>query len=171
MDVEPLTSSSQQRGIEQSPLVTVTHKCNVSVIHALHSPTLSSEANVARFTEEGTRLHGHELGFELVFRGPVRRESGQIMGGDLFEEILGMAIVEVMNRKNLDLDIPFFSSRPSTIENICLFAWRNASVILAPHIFDLVEISVETDACPRGRGKGVGRTRVSFNGNMIGVPA
>ncbi|BGP19886.1 hypothetical protein JCM10213_008640 [Rhodosporidiobolus nylandii] len=160
---------------EQAPLVTVRHSVTVPALHRLLSPHLSEQANLERFGRGGMALHGHEYSFEVVFRGVVCRKTGGVMGTHLLEDVISLAIVEVLSRKNLDIDISFFLSRPSTLENVALFAWRNVSVIMAPHPFDVVEVSVECEPCPRGSGSvhagsRVGRTRVTFTGEMVSVP-
>ena len=68
-----------------------------------------------------------------------------------------------MGRKNLDTDISWFQNRPSTIENIALFAWRNIAVIMKPHPHDVDEVRVKVEGCWRGKepGEGSGRWTVA----------
>lgn len=90
--------------------------------------------------------------------------SGQVYGNGLLEDIMHMAIHEVLSSKHLDNDLSFFLSRPSTLENVCLFVWRNINVIMAPHPYDVCEVSVESEPCPKVGGRGMSRTRVTFSG-------
>ncbi|GAA6037712.1 hypothetical protein JCM8097_002302 [Rhodosporidiobolus ruineniae] len=170
---------AQQQVEEQAPLVDIVHFLTLPAVHRLAVPPSASgnagdftfEQQVGRFGPAGMQIHGHEYTFAVKFRGPVCRRTGQIMGSELLEDIVEMAIGDVLTRKNLDTDISFFASRPSTLENLCLFAWRNVSVIIAPHPFDVCEVSVECEACPKEPGRHADgqrgrRTRVSFAGAL-----
>jgi hypothetical protein len=90
--------------------------------------------------------------------------SGQVYGNGLLEDIMHMAIHEVLSSKHLDNDLSFFLSRPSTLENVCLFVWRNINVIMAPHPYDVCEVSVESEPCPKVGGRGMSSSRVTFSG-------
>ncbi|POY70709.1 hypothetical protein BMF94_6293 [Rhodotorula taiwanensis] len=109
-------------------------------------------------------VHGHTYEFQVKSKGPVSRKTGKIADGAIIEDALHMGIHEVLNRKNLDTDVSFFINRPSTLENICLFAWRNVGVIMAHTGTQVYEVSVEADRCPRADGTSIERTRVSFSG-------
>lgn len=92
--------------------------------------------------------------------------SGQIKGLDLLEEVLTLSLWEPLNLKNLDKDISYFVSRPSTIENLCLFAWRNVGVVMRPHKgVKVVKVEVESQSCCRNEwSRGVEKVRVSYSG-------
>lgn len=81
-----------------------------------------------------------------------------------------LAVHEVLENQNLDTDVPFFLSRPSTLENIALLVYRNLSVILAPSPVSASEVTVETVPCPRAGQRVIQKTRVTFAGEMMAVP-
>lgn len=39
--------------------------------------------------------------------------------------VMDKAIMEPMDHKNLDLDVDYFKSIPSTTENVAIFIWNN----------------------------------------------
>ncbi|GAA6014567.1 hypothetical protein JCM10207_001647 [Rhodosporidiobolus poonsookiae] len=175
----PSTQVAQATEGEQAPLVTVVHKVTVPAVHRLFSPSFSLDDNRKRYGACAMAVHGHDYAFEVKFRGPVCRATGKLMGSELLEDVVTMAIVEVLSRKNLDTDISFFLTRPSTLENVCLFAYRNISVLISPHVYDVCEVSVECEPCPvdpkagadGSLRSGVMRTRVAFSGEMVSVPS
>ncbi|GAA5872769.1 hypothetical protein JCM1840_004512 [Sporobolomyces johnsonii] len=169
---EPSASSAGAPPMgEQAPLITVCHSTSIHAVHRLWSSSLSEQANAERYGA-ALGVHGHVYEFRVEFRGPVCKKTGQIMGTDLLEDVISLALTEVLSHKHLDSDISFFLSRPSTLENVCLFAWRNISVIMAPHPFDLVEVSVETEPCPRNEhSRALKRSKVTFKGEMVNVPS
>lgn len=90
--------------------------------------------------------------------------SGQVVGAAILEDAVHMGVHEVLNHKNLDSDVSFFISRPSTLENVCLFAWRNIGVIIAHTPRQVYQVTVETEPCPRSDTLSIEKTRVTFSG-------
>lgn len=94
--------------------------------------------------------------------------SGQVVGAAILEDAVHMGVHEVLNHKNLDSDVSFFISRPSTLENVCLFAWRNIGVIIAHTPRQVYEVSVEAEPCPRVDALcSIEKTRVTFSGQSL----
>lgn len=89
------------------------------------------------------------------------------MGAAILEDAVHMGVHEVLNHKNLDSDVSFFISRPSTLENVCLFAWRNIGVIIAHTPRQVYEVSVEAEPCPRSDALSIEKTRVTFSGQSL----
>lgn len=91
--------------------------------------------------------------------------SGQIAALDLLEEILPLSVTEHLSNKNLDSDLSYFLSRPSTLENLCMFAWRNIGVVTRPHPIKVVKVEVESHPCKRNEFSAkLERVRVSYEG-------
>ena len=66
-----------------------------------------------------------------------------------------------------DTDISFFLSRPSSIENVCLFIFRNVGVIMRPHPFSCTQVEVEVAGCHRSASsKGMHSTIAIYTGDM-----
>ncbi|GAA5839159.1 hypothetical protein JCM9279_002612 [Rhodotorula babjevae] len=158
---------------EPAPLVTVVQCASINIVHRLSSSLLSEEKNLQRFGRMAMSLHGHTLDFEIRFRGPVMRATGQMLGAAPLEDVMAMALYEVLQNRNLDTDVPFFLSRPSTLENIALFVWRNLSVILSAHPQSACEVSVATTPCPRATTgpRALSRVKVIYAGEMTTTPA
>ncbi|GAA5891458.1 hypothetical protein JCM8208_007287 [Rhodotorula glutinis] len=158
---------------EPAPLVTVVQCATINIVHRLSSSLLSEEKNQQRYGRMAMSLHGHTLDFEISFRGPVMRATGKILGAAPLEDLMAMALHEVLHNRNLDTDVPFFLSRPSTLENIALFVWRNLSVIMSAHSQSACQVSVETTPCPRETAgpRAMSRTRVVYSGEMTTVPS
>ncbi|GAA5903106.1 uncharacterized protein JCM6883_002699 [Sporobolomyces salmoneus] len=195
---EPLTSSSSLNmtrstsSTESAPLVTIQLSCKgqsspprvsdrsaelngrgieVNAVHRLWSSHLSEQANLERYGA-ATSIHGHEYTFYVTFRGPLCAKTGQIIALDLLEEILPLSVTEHLSHKNLDTDLSYFLSRPSTLENLCMFAWRNIGVVTRPHPVRVVKVEVEADACRRNEFSGkLSKVRVSYEGEKVEIPS
>lgn len=170
MQVDRPSLLSSHSEPESAPLMYITHKLTINAVHRLWSNSLS-EANNSDTYGTGLSLHGHTYKFSVTFRGPLCKATGQIYAAALLEDCVKLAITEVMDRKNLDTDISWFQNRPSTLENVAMFVWRNVAVILTPHPHDVEEVRVKTDGCARDR-ESSGRIDcvvASYRGGMIPI--
>ena len=81
---------------------------------------------------------------EVRVKGVVNETTGMVMDlADLKLEI--QFLLEQVDHKCLDKDVPYFVERPSTVENICIFFWE-ALVGRLPEGVKLNKIKVhETD--------------------------
>ncbi|XP_062816877.1 6-pyruvoyl tetrahydrobiopterin synthase isoform X2 [Anolis carolinensis] len=97
----PLRSSGPPR------LARISRCVSFSASHRLHSQSLSDEENRALFGKcNNPNGHGHNYKVEVTVRG---------------EE----AIMEPLDHKNLDKDVPYFMDTVSTTENVAVFIWDN----------------------------------------------
>ncbi|KAL7981611.1 hypothetical protein Chor_005699 [Crotalus horridus] len=85
----------------------VSRRAAFSASHRLHSPSLSDEENRKLFGKcNNLNGHGHNYKVEVTVQG---------------EE----AIMEPLDHKNLDKDVPYFADVVSTTENVAVFIWDN----------------------------------------------
>ena len=56
-------------------------------------------------------------------KGKVDELTGMVMDiGILKREI--QSVIEQVDHKFLDKDVPFFADKPSTVENLCIYFWE-----------------------------------------------
>ena len=61
----------------------------------------------------------------MTLRGPVDRDTGMVMNINDLKKYMNSAIMEPMDHKNLDKDVPYFKNLVSTTENVSVFIWNN----------------------------------------------
>jgi len=129
-----------------TPIVTITRKESFSSSHRLHSKQLSDEANGVLFGKcNNLNGHGHNYTVEVSIRGPVDRTTGMVMNLTELKEIMNDCIMKPMDHKNIDQDVPYFKTVPSTAENIAVFIWDSLSAHLTkPELLFEVKLC-ETD--------------------------
>ncbi|KAJ3092284.1 hypothetical protein HK102_008936 [Quaeritorhiza haematococci] len=115
--------------------------------HRLHSPMLSDEENLAVYGKCNNRFgHGHNYKVEVVLKGKVDPKTGMFINLTDLKACMKTAIMDVMDHRHLDLEVPFFKENPSTAENIALFIWDNMQRHLPPNAGALYEVRLhETD--------------------------
>ena len=80
-----------------------------------------NEAAYGRCNRQGG--HGHTYTVEAVVAGRLdpRTEAALDLGG--LDRVAG-SVIDELNYRHLDQDLPEFRSRPSTGENIACYLWR-----------------------------------------------
>ncbi|PIA15640.1 putative pyruvoyl tetrahydrobiopterin synthase [Coemansia reversa NRRL 1564] len=116
------------------PLVAcVSRTEHFSAAHRLHSPYLSVEENRRIFGKcNHASGHGHNYVLETILRGPVDERTGMVVNIDDLKRWIKSAVLDVVDHRNLDVDVSYFEQHPSTTENLAAFIWiRLAQTI--PH--------------------------------------
>ncbi|XP_021368616.1 6-pyruvoyl tetrahydrobiopterin synthase-like [Mizuhopecten yessoensis] len=113
---------------QKSPIVYISRTESFSACHRLHSTQLSDEENRKIFGKCNNPYgHGHNYSVEVILRGPVDPVTGMVMNLTDLKKFMNMAIMDVMDHKNVDKDVPYFKDVVSTAENIAVFIWKSLS--------------------------------------------
>jgi 6-pyruvoyltetrahydropterin/6-carboxytetrahydropterin synthase len=73
------------------------------------------------YAESSSRIHGHSYRAEVMVRGPADPATGMVIDLGLFERAL-QETREALDHRFLD---EVEGLGPSTLENLCLWIWRN----------------------------------------------
>lgn len=124
------------------PVAYLVRKETFSACHRLHSPKLSDEENVHVYGKcNNVNGHGHNYVVEVTLRGPVDSNTGMVMNISDLKKYMNSAIMEPMDHKNLDKDVPYFTNVVSTTENVAVFIWNNLKAVL-PNPAILYEVKI-----------------------------
>ncbi|XP_032816923.2 6-pyruvoyl tetrahydrobiopterin synthase isoform X3 [Petromyzon marinus] len=134
-------ATSEPRG----RIARVTRLESFSASHRLHSPLLSDDENLKIFGKcNNQNGHGHNYKVEVTVRGKIDHATGMVMNIVDLKEAMQRAIMNPMDHKNLDKDVPYFKDVPSTTENVAVFVWENLRKLLPEG--SLFEVKIhETD--------------------------
>lgn len=106
----------------------------------------SAEENVAVFGKcNNQHGHGHNYSVEVTLRGPIGENTGMIENINELKRAMQIAVMDPLDHKNLDKDVPYFENIVSTTENVAVFIWNNLkSTLRKPMLLHEVKI-YETD--------------------------
>lgn len=65
------------------------------------------------------------IAVEVTLRGPVSEDTGMVMNINDLKKHMQNAIMNPMDHRNLDKDIPYFKDIVSTTENVAVFIWNS----------------------------------------------
>ncbi|XP_029438987.1 6-pyruvoyl tetrahydrobiopterin synthase [Rhinatrema bivittatum] len=95
-----------------------------SASHRLHSKSLTDEENKKLYGKcNNPNGHGHNYKVVVTLRGKVDPVTGMVMNLTDLKQYMEEAIMEPLDHKNLDEDVPYFADVVSTVENLAVFVW------------------------------------------------
>jgi len=113
------------------PSVTVTRRLRFNAAHRIHNPALSDAENTALYGKcNNPNWHGHNYVLEVSVRGEVDPRTGYVVDLGALRDVVEREVTEVMDHRNLNLDVPFMQGVNPTSENIVVQCWR----VLEPHV-------------------------------------
>ena len=117
-----------------------------SSCHRLHSKQYSEDENKKIYGKcNNPNGHGHNYKVDVILKGPIDPTSGMVINISDLKIYMQKAIMDPLDHKNLDLDVPYFQDIVSTTENVAVFIWENLKKVL-PQPNMLYEVKVhETD--------------------------
>jgi len=126
--------------------VTVSRKAHFNAAHRLHVEDWSEDKNNEVFGKCcNPNYHGHNYELIVDVTGDVDQTTGIVIDLKVLKDIIRDEIEEVLDHKNLNLDIPYFKKVIPTAENICIFIWD----IMRKKISNDKDISVTLYETPR----------------------
>lgn len=106
-------------------MIYLTRRCDFSASHHYHNPEMSAEENRRVFGKcNNANGHGHNYTLEVTVRGTTDPQTGFVMDLKDLKDVLNNEIVEAMDHRYLNKEVPEFSKLIPTTENIAVVAWR-----------------------------------------------
>lgn len=121
--------------------VYITRRENFCAAHRLHSEQLSGEENRKIFGKcNNPNGHGHNYTLKVTVAGEIDPVSGMVMNLTLLKEAIEFLIIEVMDHKHLNIDVPEFKNLNPTAENIAVVIWNLLQNKLPPGLLYEVKL-------------------------------
>jgi len=115
------------------PIVTVTRRLQFNAAHRVHNPALSDQENESLFGKcNNPNWHGHNYTLDVSVRGEVAERTGYVLDLGLLKKIAEERAVNLIDHKNLNLDVPFMRGVIPTSENIVVAIWRELEPAIRP---------------------------------------
>ncbi|XP_065911039.1 6-pyruvoyl tetrahydrobiopterin synthase-like [Dysidea avara] len=108
--------------IARPRIVYLTRKEQFSAAHCLSSPQKTKEEN-AKLYGKCINEHGHNYKIEVTVKGEIDPVTGMVMNLVDLKLIIKEKVLDNLDHKFLDKDVPFFQTRVSSTENIAVYVW------------------------------------------------
>ena len=126
--------------------ITVSRKAHFNAAHRLYNQSWSDKKNKEVFGKcSNPNYHGHNYELIVSVRGMINPETGYVIDMGYLKLLIKNEIEEILDHKNLNLDVPYFSNVIPSAENICVFIYD----ILRSKIEDNLNLSIRLYETPR----------------------
>ncbi len=106
-------------------MIYIVRKEHFNAAHKLINPKWSDEKNMEEFGVcSNENWHGHNYEIEVTVKGEVNPETGMLINLKVLSKILKEEILDKVDHKNLNLDVPFLKGIITTTENVTIKFWE-----------------------------------------------
>ena len=107
------------------PRCSVTRRVHFNAAHRLHNPKFSAEWNQATFGPcNHPNYHGHNYELELTVEGEIDPDTGYVFDLNRLKAVAQERLLQHLDHRNLNLDVPWFRELIPSSENIAMVCWR-----------------------------------------------
>jgi 6-pyruvoyltetrahydropterin/6-carboxytetrahydropterin synthase len=112
-------------------MVRITRKVEFSASHIYHNPAFSVEENRRVFGKcNNPHGHGHNYTLEVTVAGEPDPQTGMVLDLKELKEILQQEVVDRMDHRHLNFEVPELAGKIPTCENVASLIWK----LLEPRI-------------------------------------
>jgi 6-pyruvoyltetrahydropterin/6-carboxytetrahydropterin synthase len=115
-------------------MVFVSRKEHFNAAHKLYNPSWSREKNEAVFGPcANENWHGHNFELIVTVQGKPDPDTGFVIDLKKLSQLIRQRIIEPLDHKNLNLDVPFMEGKLTSCENLIVEIWK----ILEPEVQEI----------------------------------
>ena len=103
--------------------VLVSRRETFNAAHELRDPGLSDEEN-RRIFGKCANLHGHNYVLEVVVGGEIDQATGYLLDLKHLSEVMSRRVIEEVDHRNLNSDVPWLEGIIPTAENLAVAFWE-----------------------------------------------
>jgi 6-pyruvoyltetrahydropterin/6-carboxytetrahydropterin synthase len=127
-------------------MVSVFRREHFNAAHRLNNPAWEESRNQEVFGKCNLpNYHGHNYEMEVKITGTPDPNTGFVIDLKFLSDTIKDNIIEKLDHKNLNLDVPEFKNQNPTVENIVILIYN----ILREKIDDEMELKVRLYETPR----------------------
>jgi 6-pyruvoyltetrahydropterin/6-carboxytetrahydropterin synthase len=131
-------------------MIYLTRKCEFSASHFYHNPQWSEEENRRAFGKcANLNGHGHNYTLEVTVKGEVDPVTGFVVDLKELKDILNREVVDAMDHRHLNKEVPEFATKIPTSENIAIAIWQrlekklNVAKLHRVRLYELPDLFVD----------------------------
>jgi len=111
--------------------VTVSRRAHFNAAHRLYRPNWSDKKNDDVFGKcNNPNYHGHNYELIVSVTGEVDPETGYVVDVKILKDFIKSEVEDVLDHKNLNLEVPEFKETNPTAENIVIFIYNKLKSVL-----------------------------------------
>jgi len=125
--------------VSSAPRLRISRREGFNAAHQLRDAARSDEEN-RRLYGKCVNLHGHNYVLEVVVGGALDPASGYVMDLKRLSDVMTAEVIEHVDHRNLNTDVPWLSGQIPTAENLALAFWERLRPCLPPDSLRAVRV-------------------------------
>ncbi|TGE12086.1 6-pyruvoyl trahydropterin synthase family protein [Hymenobacter elongatus] len=106
-------------------MIYVSRQEHFNAAHKLYNPTWTAERNTEVFGPcSNANWHGHNYDLIVTVKGQPAPETGFVIDLKQLSTLIREHIVDQVDHKNLNLDVPFMAGQLASTENLVVAFWQ-----------------------------------------------
>jgi 6-pyruvoyltetrahydropterin/6-carboxytetrahydropterin synthase len=106
-------------------MVYITRIEHFNAAHKLYNPTWTKEQNEDVFGKcANANWHGHNFELHVTIKGKPNPDTGFVYDAKKLSVIIRENIIEQLDHKNLNIEVPFMKDKLCSIENLVVGIWN-----------------------------------------------
>jgi len=102
----------------------ITRKEHFNAAHRLFRPEYSDEENLRIFGKcSNPNWHGHNYTIYITVKGNVNEKTGFVIDLKILSQIINEKVIEIVDHKNINLEVPFMEGKLASTENLAIGIW------------------------------------------------
>ncbi len=115
-------------------VVYITRREHFNAAHKLWNENWSEEKNFEIFGKcSNVNWHGHNYELFVTVKGTPDPDTGCIIDLKLLSSIIKEHVLEKLDHKNLNLDVPFMKGIMASTENLAVGIWNEVKDLIEVH--------------------------------------
>jgi 6-pyruvoyltetrahydropterin/6-carboxytetrahydropterin synthase len=112
-------------------MVYLTRQEHFNAAHKLYNPNWTKERNEAVFGVcANENWHGHNYDLFVTIKGNPDADTGFLFDVKVLSKIIKLNVIDHLDHKNLNMDVPFMEGKMCSTENLAIAIWQQ----IAPHL-------------------------------------
>ncbi len=125
-------------------MVYLTRRERFNAAHRLFRPEWSDERNLHVFGKcSNPHWHGHNYVLFVTVKGTVNPQTGFLVNLKELSKVIKAHVIEPMDHKNLNLEVPFLTGKIISSETIAMAIWEQLETPIAEMGVTLYRIRLE----------------------------
>jgi 6-pyruvoyltetrahydropterin/6-carboxytetrahydropterin synthase len=106
-------------------MIYITRKEHFNAAHKLHNAKWDDAKNFEVFGKCANKnWHGHNYDLFVTVKGEVNPDTGFVVNLKDLSDLIRADVTELLDHKNLNLDVPELENTMPSTENIAIFIWN-----------------------------------------------
>ncbi len=106
-------------------MIYVSRQEHFNAAHKLYNPSWSKEKNVEVFGPcANENWHGHNFDLIVTVKGDPDPDTGFVIDLKKLSSIIRAEVIEALDHKNLNLDVPFMKDKMASTEILAMEIWK-----------------------------------------------